>query len=367
MDWEACLGSQHSSSCKPAPRRGFGLRRVCSASAQPELRTGSARGTCELWEPVSGGIFSSKGRTLKGLCPAGCYWVDGNTCGAARTWENPTAGPSPSQPTTPTPTFPGRDEPPRAGPSPAETVWVKHLGSAQPVCRGFGFGLFAGAAEVPFLFPSVTARRGQEAFEGGGFTKTPPLPASRCLPSGCSASRSPAAPRPHSLSVLALKPNDVSQGCLLYISIPAKAWRKGKSRDTRRSLACRDGSFQPHPMSLCSPMGPPPLPWECGGGAAPVWEDKAPQSQRKPFQPIPSPARWWDRTQLVLPRWSSPAGEPGGVWTLMHAGLGDEGTVSIPAPRRRLSALTAGQLGEATDRAAVLRARSGVLCRSNWA
>lgn len=148
---------------------------------------------------------------------------------------------------------------------------------------------------------------------------------------------------------------------------PSKGVEKGAESWPAEILVCREGSFQSHPMSLCSPVVPPPLPWECGEGAAPAREDKAPKCQQKPSKPIPSPARWWDRTQLLLARRFAPEGDPAGMWTLMHAGLGDEGTVSIPAPRRHLSALTAGQLGEAADRAAVLRARSGVLCRSNWA
>lgn len=126
------------------------MRRVCGAAAQLALRTGSARCTCvRAWDPVlwgaAGGVFGSKGWTLKGLCSKGRYQMDGNTCGIGQKWENPFFLPNHHR-RLPSHGFLGKDETPREGPGPIETVRVKHQGSPQPlqpICQGFASGLFA--------------------------------------------------------------------------------------------------------------------------------------------------------------------------------------------------------------------------------
>jgi len=111
VDWEVCLGSQHSSSCKPAPRRGFGWGRVCGASAQRELRTGSARRTCET--VGSGAVGHGRGHLwVKGMEAEEFVSERVLAAGWEYLWSwspvgTPCGGPLPDQlPVTPSPVLP---------------------------------------------------------------------------------------------------------------------------------------------------------------------------------------------------------------------------------------------------------------------
>lgn len=62
-------------------------------------------------------------------------------------------------------------------------------------------------------------------------------------------------------------------------------------------LPWREGCFQAHTMSLHlgtrrDVLHPVLLSWESQERAAPLWMEKAPKSQQKPFMLIPLPASW---------------------------------------------------------------------------